>query len=203
MDSLVVGCTIGLATCARSKQEGLAFEHSFVGEKMSGEFAHTHSVRKLIASWDIMLLCWMLPSMGTKHTPGRWVVNGADIVGGVCGDCRGVGVGTAGTMGRGRLVACWVILGTLPRVLLRVTRECVCSVNLNVHLVVGLGAVIIGGASVILISGWGGGASWLLVSITLCSTLCSGGRTYGARWRSPGGKNPMVQWVGECTIVFV
>jgi hypothetical protein len=44
MDSTFVRCTIGLATCGRSKQKGLAFEHSFVEEKMSGEFAHTHSV---------------------------------------------------------------------------------------------------------------------------------------------------------------
>ncbi len=35
------------------------------------------------------------------------------------------------------------------------------------------------------------GASWLLVSVTLCSTLCYGGGTYGARWRSPGGR---FQW---------
>jgi hypothetical protein len=106
MDSPVEECTIGLATCARSKQEGLTFEHSFVGGEMLGEFALTHSVRKLMASWDIMLLCGMLPSMGTKRTCGRWLVNGADVVGGVCGYCRGVGVGTAGMMGRGRLGAC-------------------------------------------------------------------------------------------------
>jgi hypothetical protein len=92
-------------------------------------------------------------SMGTKRTRGRWVVNGAHVVGGVRDDCCGVGVGTAGTMGRGHPGACQVILGTLPRVLLRVTRGCVRFVNLNVRVVVGLGAVIIGGALVILISG--------------------------------------------------
>jgi hypothetical protein len=59
-----------------------------------------------MASWGIMLLCQTLPSMGTNCTLGRWEVNGADIVGSVRGDRRGVGVGTAGTMGRGRLGAC-------------------------------------------------------------------------------------------------
>jgi hypothetical protein len=73
-------------------------------------------------------------------------------VGGVHGDRHGVGIGTAGTMGRGRLGACQVILGTLPGVLLRVTQECVCFVNTNVCLVVGLRAVIIGVALVIIIS---------------------------------------------------
>jgi hypothetical protein len=73
---------------------------------MSGEFDLTHSVRKLMASWDIMLLCWTLPSMGTNCTRGRWGVNGADVVDGVHGDCHGIGIGTASTMGRGGFGAC-------------------------------------------------------------------------------------------------
>jgi hypothetical protein len=49
----VVGCTMamGIATCAKSKQEGAVFDDvSFVGVKMLGKFAQTHLVRNVIAS---------------------------------------------------------------------------------------------------------------------------------------------------------
>ncbi len=46
----VVGCTIGIATCEKSKQEGAVFNVSFVGLKMSGEFAQTNLVTNFIAS---------------------------------------------------------------------------------------------------------------------------------------------------------
>jgi hypothetical protein len=39
-----------MATCFKSKQEGAEDGQCFVGVKMSGEFAHMHSVRKFIAS---------------------------------------------------------------------------------------------------------------------------------------------------------
>jgi hypothetical protein len=70
-------------------------------------------------------------------------------------------------------------------------QECVCLVSLNVLFIVGLVAAIIGGASVICISGGGGGATSVAVFDTLCSTLCSGGGTYGTLCRLPGGR---IQW---------
>jgi hypothetical protein len=57
----IVGWTIGQATCLRSKQEGFAFGQSSFGKYISGELAHMHSMRKLMASCDIMSLCLTHP----------------------------------------------------------------------------------------------------------------------------------------------
>jgi hypothetical protein len=78
--------TIGQATCSRSKQEGLAFGRSFLGQYISGELAHTHFMRKLMASCNIMLLYLTPPSIGMKRTLGRWVGVGIVVACYVQGD---------------------------------------------------------------------------------------------------------------------
>jgi hypothetical protein len=95
----VVGWTIGQATCSRSKQEGFSFGQSFLGQYVSGELARMHSVRKLMASCDIMLLCLTPPSIGMKRTLGRWVGVGIVIACRIQGDQRGVGVSVGGATG--------------------------------------------------------------------------------------------------------
>jgi hypothetical protein len=69
----VVGWTIGIATCFKSRHVGAAVGRSLEGVKISGELAHTHSVRKFIASWLIMLCLCKPPSIGTKQTRGNQV----------------------------------------------------------------------------------------------------------------------------------
>jgi hypothetical protein len=80
--------------------------------------------------------------------------------------------------------------GTLPGTLFHVRRQCVRGVILRARLVVGFGAIMIGGASVI----------WTMVGMllvselsTLCSagsiTLCSCGISLGAHCRSLVGSN--------------
>jgi hypothetical protein len=66
----VVGWTIGIATCFKSRHVGAAVGWSLEGVKISSEFAHTHSVRKFIASWLIMLCSCKPPLIGTKQTRG-------------------------------------------------------------------------------------------------------------------------------------
>jgi hypothetical protein len=64
----VIGCTIGIATRAKSKQEGAVLDFSFIGVNTSGEFAQTHLVRILIASCEIILCCFNPPPIGTNQT---------------------------------------------------------------------------------------------------------------------------------------
>jgi hypothetical protein len=45
-----MGCTMGIATCAKSKQNGAEFDLSFEGVKTLGEFAQMHLVRKFTTS---------------------------------------------------------------------------------------------------------------------------------------------------------
>jgi hypothetical protein len=156
-----------------------------------------------MASCSIMLLCLTPPPIGMKPTLGRGV--GVGIVVACClrGEQRGVGTGVGSTTGARCLCTPQVIWGTLSGTLFLVTRECVCLVSLNVLFVVGLGAAIIGGASVICISGGGGGAISVAVFDPLCSTLCSDGITYGTLCRSPGVR---IQWwsglVSVCEATF-
>ncbi len=116
----------------------------------------------------------------------------------VQGDQRRVGAGAGGTTGARRLCTPQVILGTLLGTLFLVMQECVCLVSLNVLFIVGLGAAIIGGASIICIRGGGGGATSTTVFDTLCSTHCSGGGTYGTLCRSPGGR--IQRWSGLVSV---
>ncbi len=44
MFSPIIGCTIGIATWAKSKQEGAVLDFSFVWVQTSGESAQTHLV---------------------------------------------------------------------------------------------------------------------------------------------------------------
>jgi hypothetical protein len=100
-------------------------------------------------------------------------------------------MGVGGTSGTTRLGTVRVIGGMLPGTLFLMTRVCDHFVKRNVLFVVGLGAAIIGGASVIRMMGGGGGATSVAMSDTLCSNLCSGGGTYGTLCRLPGGR---IQW---------
>ncbi len=82
---------------------------------------------------------------------------------------------------------CWFVLlfvtaRTLPGILFCVVPKCVHLVNLRTHLVVGLGAAMIGGASVIHRIALEG-----VALCTLCSTICSMGEITGTLCRSPGG----------------
>jgi hypothetical protein len=69
----VVGWTIGIATCFKSRHFGAAVGQSLEGVKISRDFAHTHSVRKFIASWLIMLCRCKPPLIGTQRTCGNQV----------------------------------------------------------------------------------------------------------------------------------
>jgi hypothetical protein len=138
-----------------------------------------------------MLLCFIPPSIGTKCTLGIWVGVGRVVTCHVQGDQRGVGAGVGRTSGMTHLGTVRVIGGTLLGTLFLVILECDRFVKRNVLFVVGLGAAIIGGASVIHMMGGGGGATSVAMSDTLCSTLCSGGGTYGTLCRLPGGR---IQW---------
>ena len=212
MVSPVVGWTIGVAICCRSRPACVDVDFNFDGVQTSGELAQTHSVRKLIASCDTKLL-WLRkpPSIGTNRIRGRTVdvrcrrffVAVGRSAASCCSrvDLRGATVGVGGMVGsttgiyrRGNV---GVIMGTLPGTLFRVRRVCVRFVFFNVRLAVGLGAVIIGGAVVILgkvisvgtLCTTGGSPC-----VTLCltgvigrSTLCCGGGTYGSNWTSVRG----------------
>jgi hypothetical protein len=80
----------------------------------------------------------------------------------VCGDCLGVRdicIAAGMKSGKGRCAdGLHVNSGTLPGLLLLLQRKCICVVNLRVCLAVGLGAAIMGGASVIRCRG--GASAW-------------------------------------------
>jgi hypothetical protein len=66
----VLGWIIGIATCAKLRQEGADFVLSFVGVHISGEFSQTYLVRKFMASCDIKFLLCNPPLTGTKRMCG-------------------------------------------------------------------------------------------------------------------------------------
>jgi len=85
-------------------------------------------------------------------------------------------VGSSAVVGAS-LRRCFPLLmigGVLPGMLFRVTRECVHAVFFNCLGAVGFGAVIIGGAFVILVTEWSTLCS-SLASSTLCSLEGAGG----------------------------
>ena len=152
------------------------FGRSFVGVYRSGDFSHTHSVRKLTASWLIIFLAHIPPAIGMNRTV-RGVVEAGSV--NFLGDRRGPVAGGVGVVGgstclRFSVLTMW---GVLPGMLRRVSRECVLAVIFNFLGAVGLGAVMIGGASVIRVIGCATLCSSASVS-TLCSTVGAGG-TYG------------------------
>ncbi len=129
------------------------FGRSFVGVYRSGDFSHTHSVRKLTASWLIITHDCTPPSIGMNRTFWGVVVPG--LVNFLVDLCGLVVVGGAGVVGASmcRRFPILTIWGVLPGMLWRVRRECVLTVFFNCLGAVGFGAVIIGGASVIRIIG--------------------------------------------------
>ncbi len=147
-----------------------------------------------------MLLWHNPPSTGSNQTLGHCVVAGCIGAVWMSVDHRGViAIGRSGKeRDTWRFIAMFVMSRTLPGMLLRVRREYVCFVNCNSRLVVGLGADMMGGASVIRASV--GSCEGMLfagspsLSITLClgtlclGTLCSWGGTYGTCCRSLCGR---------------
>ncbi len=196
----MVGCTIDIATCAKSRHDGADLALSFVGVQISGKLAQTHLVRKFIASCDIKFLFRKPPSTGTKRTCGIHVGLGTMVSPAVQGDCRGIVIGGGGGFAIKRLGAVGVMIGTLPGTLFCVCQECVCFVNFNLRFCVGLGVFMMGGGLVIL---WkigtlvGISTVGSTVCSTHCSTLCSpigttrstGGGTYGFNWTSTLGRS--------------
>ncbi len=118
----------------------------------------------------------------------------------VQGDLQGatsIGAGVGSANGR------WtdglqVMAGTLPGTLFHIVCKCDPWIALRVHFVVGLGATIIGGASVM---HWGvGNLSWWVLG-NLCSTFCSGWVMIGTLCRLPGGKSH--SWVGHVSVFLL
>ena len=104
----------------------------------------------------------------------------ANFTFGMHGDRRGAVVGGRSS-GLGRRGALRVMAGTLPGVLLRVNRTCVRGVVLRRRLLVGLGATIIGGASVMQRN------IGTLCSVGVIGTLCSG-RVLGTGGEQAAGR---------------
>ncbi len=149
------------------------FGRSFVGVYRLGDFSHTHSVRKLTASWLIIFCARIPPTIGLNRTL-RWVVV-AGLVN-FLGDPRGLVAGGVGVVGGSTCLRFSVltIWGVLPGMLCRVRRECVLAVIFNFCGAVGLGAVMIGGASVMRVIGCATLCFSAFIS-TLCSTVGAGG----------------------------
>ncbi len=102
------------------------------------------------------------------------------------GDCR-TGVALVAVGGGRRGGAC-VIGGTVPGILLHVSRQCTCFVNFSTCFVVGLGAFVIGRApdiqrrSSIEIILWGGTTLCSPLGITLCWSRVSA-TAWGTCWK--------------------
>jgi hypothetical protein len=88
---------MGIAICCRSKHDGVDLGLSFAGVHTSGKLAHTHLVRKLMASCEIKFLFCSPLSIGQKRIQGIRVATGGGVAGvAVWGDLCGattVGVG--------------------------------------------------------------------------------------------------------------
>jgi hypothetical protein len=81
---------MGIAICCRSKHDGVDLGLSFAGVNTSGELAHTHLVRKLMASCEMKFLFHTPPTIGWKHIQGIHVVTRGGVAGVVVrGDLRG------------------------------------------------------------------------------------------------------------------
>ncbi len=71
-----MGCTIGIATCAKLRQEGADLDLSLDGVNTLVELAQMHLVSKLMVSCDITFLLCTPPSMGMKRKRGMRVALG-------------------------------------------------------------------------------------------------------------------------------
>jgi hypothetical protein len=111
-----------MASCLKSRQLGEVAGHNLSGVKISGECAHTHLVRKLIASW--LIIGQLRSPHGTGLNLTRGIHVGASCALGVCvrGGQRvavaGVGIGWRSTLLRAMLVMIGTLLGMLFCVLL-------------------------------------------------------------------------------------
>lgn len=156
MVSPVVGCTIGDAICCKSRLEGPDLVFNLFGVQMSGEFAQTHSDKKIIASCDTNVLLRTPPLIGTKRMQGMFVgAKCARVLRCKRGDRWGEAMGGGVIVWGGSTTEIYllgnvgVMAGTLPGMLFRVRRECVRLVIFITRFAVGLGAVMMGGAFVI------------------------------------------------------
>ncbi len=153
----IIGCTIGIATWAKSKQEGAVLDFYLVGVQTSGKFSQKQLVRKLIASCKVILFWCNPPSIGTNQTYTICVglvvsIRAANLIGAaVHGDRHSGGVGIGGLTTMGRWFA-FAIGGMLQEISFYVWWECVRFVSFNACLVVRLGAAKIGGALVMRMS---------------------------------------------------
>ncbi len=203
MVSPVVGCTIGIVTCWKLKDAVVPVSgQSFVGVYISGEFAHTHSVRKLIASWLIIFCNLTPPLIGMKFTFRMCVRITGPVSVTWQGGRQELMVGVAGVVGTSmwRRFPILMLGGTPPGTLLRVSRECVCFVFFNFCGAVRFSAVMMGEASVIRVNR-GNTLCFTLCSSTILSTLClmaDSGCTYGCRCMSPWGSNHL--WGGAVIV---
>jgi hypothetical protein len=116
---------MGIAICCtRSKHDGVDLGLSFAGVNTSGELAHTHLVRELMALCEIKFLFLTPPSIGWNRIQGIRVSTGGGVAGVVVwGNLHGattVGVGGLGMKCRD---AVGVMAGTLPGMLLPVRLE--------------------------------------------------------------------------------
>ena len=115
---------MGIAICCRSKHNRVDLGLSFAGVNTSGELAHTHLVRELMASCEIKFLFLTPPSIGRKRIRGICVSTGGRVAGVVVrGDLRGATTVGVGGLGMKRCDAIGVMAGTLPGMLLRVRLE--------------------------------------------------------------------------------
>ncbi len=115
---------MGIAICCKSKHDGVDLGLSFAGVNTSGELAHTHSVRGLMASCEIKFLFLTPPSIGWKRIRGIRVSTGGGVAGVVVwGDLRGATTVGVGGLGMKRRDAVEVMAGTLPGMLFRVRLE--------------------------------------------------------------------------------
>ncbi len=115
---------MGIAICRRSKHDGVDLGLSFAGVNTSGELAHTHSVRELMASCEIKFLFLTPPSIGRKRIQGICISTGGRVAGVVVrGDLRSATTVGIGGLRMKRRDAVGVMAGTLPGMLLRIHLE--------------------------------------------------------------------------------
>ncbi len=164
---------------------------------MSGDFAHTHLVSKLMASWLMRGVLQTPPAIGTQRTWGSRVgvvvAVGAWLQVDHRGSCvwRGVG-GISISWCR----ATFVMGGTDPGTLFHVLCMCVRFVKRSVHLVVGLGAAIMGGTSVMrCITGWW---RFCVSSHPLFQSLFHRGNVWWSL-EFAGWEHPIMIGIGECS----
>ncbi len=148
---------MGITTCAKSKQVGTELDLSFEGVKTLGGGCPDAFGKKVYRLLRKKILFFIKPSIGANCTRGMrvaMVVAFAGVV--ICGELHGATTGVRGVFGMDWCGAVGVMAGTPPGTLLWVHFECVLFVNFKIRFCVGLGAFMIGGASVIRVMIGGG-----------------------------------------------